>query len=126
MWYAGMRGAVSFALAITLDDSGSMTAEEESWIKPMVTTTLAVVLITNLAMAPLTKPLLRSLKLAADQQRCHSVSMMRDTDRNTSLHTPLHIPSRVSNYQTPRGTQAVTWQSHGNHMVITWQSVAIT
>ena len=80
MWFAGMRGAVSFALAITLpsaaaratDGGGgaSLLASDQSvWTVPIVTTTLGVVLVTNLLMAPLTGPLIRSLDLMADETR---------------------------------------------------------
>ena len=80
MWFAGMRGAVSFALAITLPNSA--IAEEapgaggdghdlrdSAWTVPLVTTTLGVVLFTNLVMAPLTGPLIRALELQADEMR---------------------------------------------------------
>ena len=75
MWFAGMRGAVSFALAITLPASTATASPAGSsaviadWTIPVVTTTLGVVLITNLLMAPLTGPLIRSLNLVADDVR---------------------------------------------------------
>ena len=77
MWFAGMRGAVSFALAITLPASAATAAASSgkdvgAWSIPMVTTTLGIVLITNLLMAPLTGPLIRSLDLVADDERCAS------------------------------------------------------
>jgi hypothetical protein len=62
IWFAGMRGSVSFALAITLPSSD---IHDATWTVPCVTTTLGMILLTNFVVAPLTRPLIRSLKLQA-------------------------------------------------------------
>ena len=53
MWFAGMRGAVSFALAITLPAATGHDAEA-AWTVPIVTTTLGLILFLNLCWAPFT------------------------------------------------------------------------
>lgn len=69
MWWSGLRGAVSFALAATLDDSRpEMQVMPPAHAKAIATTTLAIVIGTNLLLAPLTAPLIRALKLQDDQQ----------------------------------------------------------
>ena len=53
MWFSALRGSISFALAMTLDSV--MEKQIDSSVgKPIVTTTLAIILMTNMAMAPLT------------------------------------------------------------------------
>ena len=65
MWSSGLRGAVSFALAMTLVDQ-----RQDTQVVPInignviVSTTLAVVCFTNLLMAPVTGPLIACLRLA--------------------------------------------------------------
>ncbi|EOD30611.1 hypothetical protein EMIHUDRAFT_468332 [Emiliania huxleyi CCMP1516] len=64
MWWSGLRGAVSFALAMTLDDPRpERQVMPPAHAKAIVTTTLAVIVFTNLCIAPLTAPLLRRVKL---------------------------------------------------------------
>ena len=76
MWFSGMRGPLSFALAVTLPGAqaaqhmmpGAIT-DDARWTVPLNTTTLAITLITNLLMAPLTGPLIKMLDLQADDGR---------------------------------------------------------
>ena len=64
MWWSGLKGAVSFALAMTLNDSRtSHKVVPTAVAEHLVTTTLTCVLVTNLVVAPLTAPLLRRLRL---------------------------------------------------------------
>ena len=68
MWWSGLKGAVSFALAMTLNDSrASHMVLPTKKAKHLVTTTLVCVLFTNLIVAPLTGPLLRRLRLHTGQ-----------------------------------------------------------
>ena len=81
MWFAGMRGAVSFALAMTLDDTRQERQQAagrsgDQIMPKIVTTTLAVILFTNLIMAPLTGPLIRSLRLSAGKRVSGFSSLM--------------------------------------------------
>lgn len=52
VWFAGLRGAIAFALAITLDEA------RWTYAPTIVTSTLVVILFSNLVVGPLTKPLL--------------------------------------------------------------------
>jgi len=62
MWLSGLRGAVSFALAMTLDDdrTGVVPIDVATQI---VSTALVVIVATNLFLAPLMGPLIRHLRL---------------------------------------------------------------
>ena len=42
MWFAGMRGSVSFALAMTLEQGLQQGDKHQAWTTPIVTTTLAL------------------------------------------------------------------------------------
>ena len=64
MWFAGMRGAVSFALAITLPAATGHDAEA-AWTVPIVTTTLGLILFLNLCWAPFTGSLSPSPSLTS-------------------------------------------------------------
>mmetsp|Transcript_24162 Transcript_24162/g.56116 ORF Transcript_24162/g.56116 Transcript_24162/m.56116 type:complete len:172 (-) Transcript_24162:108-623(-) len=62
-----MRGGVSFALAMTLDDTRKVNdLISEITATRIVTTTLLTIVFTNFVMAPLTGPLIRALKLGGD------------------------------------------------------------
>jgi len=64
MWWSGLRGAISFALAITLDDTRvDHQVMPAAHAKAIVTTTLAIIIGTNLLMAPATAPLIRAMRL---------------------------------------------------------------
>ena len=66
IWWSGLRGAVSFALAMSLDDSReSHQVVSRSLAGYFNSTTLAVILATNLLLAPFTGPIIRRLRLAA-------------------------------------------------------------
>ena len=66
IWWSGLRGAVSFALAMSLDDSReSHQGVSRSLAGYFNSTTLAVILATNLLLAPFTGPIIRRLRLAA-------------------------------------------------------------
>lgn len=81
MWWSGLRGGVSFALAMTLDDTRQERQQAagrsgDQIMPKIVTTTLAVILFTNLIMAPLTGPLIRSLRLSAGKRVSGFSSLM--------------------------------------------------
>ena len=61
MWFSGMRGALSFALVVTLS-SHPQSLHHETYQK-MVAATLMTICVTTLLMAPATRPLIRSLRL---------------------------------------------------------------
>ena len=91
--FAGMRGSVSFALAIILPaaslHTGSTVADREAeWTVPIVSTTLYLIGITNLFLAPLTGPLIRSFRLQAvgaelEEMRGSAETTMLGTDGGT-------------------------------------------
>lgn len=60
MWFAGLRGAIPFALAFNMPQSGPMWNREV-----IVTTTLSVCLITTLVLGGLTEPLLKRMNLSS-------------------------------------------------------------
>jgi len=90
MWFAGMRGAVSFALAITLPAATGHDAEA-AWTVPIVTTTLGLILFLNLCWAPFTGPLIRLLDLQADDAR--RASFRAELPSTASSLSSLPIPS---------------------------------
>ena len=64
MWWSGLRGAVSFALAMTLDDSRE--SHKVFGMEPaarIITATLGAIVFSNVVMAPLTRPLIGCLGL---------------------------------------------------------------
>ena len=70
MWWSGLRGAVSFALAMTLDDSReSRQVINIQTAVPLVTTTLVAVVASNALLAPFTAPLIRCLRIAENQDK---------------------------------------------------------
>lgn len=111
MWFAGMRGAVSFALAMTLDD----TRQEENHaisdyqIMPkIVTTTLAVILFTNLIMAPLTGPLIRSLRLSAAKRVSGLSALMAGGNNSSRVPSRQPTPPLSASLLPPVGEPAAT------------------
>jgi sodium/hydrogen exchanger 8 len=66
MWFSAMRGALSFALVITLQDAeGSAQPVPPKVLHTLVTATLFIIVFTTLFMAPATRPLIRVLRLGA-------------------------------------------------------------
>jgi len=63
LWFAGLRGAVAFALALNFRGSSRNV---------IVTTTLAVVLFTTFVLGSLTAPLVRFLKLQKTETEAES------------------------------------------------------
>jgi len=69
LWFAGLRGAIAFALAIEMTDlktkqNPQQEGSPHSWL--FVTTTLVVVLFTTFVNGGLTAPLLKVLKIEND------------------------------------------------------------
>ena len=95
MWFSGLRGSISFALAMTLDSV--MEKQIDSSVgKPIVTTTLAIILMTNMAMAPLTGPLIRWLRLGAADGARGDTAFSRFTMSGAGLASSLLPPLRTS------------------------------
>ena len=95
MWFSGLRGSISFALAMTLDSV--MEKQIDSSVgKPIVTTTLAIILMTNMAMAPLTGPLIRWLRLGAADGARGDTAFSRVTMSGAGLASSLLPPLRTS------------------------------
>ena len=72
MWWSGLRGPISFALAVTLvgsDADDEVMPAQRAQI--MITTTLSIVIGTNLLLAPATAPLIRALKLSRAAPPAH-------------------------------------------------------
>ena len=67
MWFSGMRGALSFALVVTLSERRSphLTLPLPIYHQ-LVSATLVTIVVTTLLMAPATRPLVRSLRLGVD------------------------------------------------------------
>ncbi|KAL1514918.1 hypothetical protein AB1Y20_003998 [Prymnesium parvum] len=83
MWFSGMRGAVSFALAMTLEDTRDVR-DMISLTKAsrIVTATLAAIFFTNFVMAPFTGPLIGMMKLGRSSRS--SSGSTRCTSRRKS------------------------------------------
>lgn len=61
VWFAGLRGAIAFALALTMpDDNGKWNRDA------IVTTTLIVVIFTTVVIGGLTEPVLKKLNVSHD------------------------------------------------------------
>eukprot|EP00698_Gefionella_okellyi_P013799 TRINITY_DN379_c0_g1_i1.p1 TRINITY_DN379_c0_g1~~TRINITY_DN379_c0_g1_i1.p1 ORF type:complete len:637 (+),score=130.78 TRINITY_DN379_c0_g1_i1:205-1911(+) len=63
MWFSGLRGAVAFALVMTFP------ASSDDMYRRIISVTLAIVLITTVAMGGGTLPLLKALKQTKGQQQ---------------------------------------------------------
>jgi sodium/hydrogen exchanger 8 len=62
IWFAGLRGAIAFALAFTMP-------EEEGWNREaIVTTTLVVVFFTTIVIGGLTEPVIRKVRVQATDE----------------------------------------------------------
>jgi len=114
--FAGMRGSVSFALAIILPaaslHTGSTVADREAeWTVPIVSTTLFLIGITNLLLAPLTGPLIRSFRLQAvgaelEEMRGSAETTMLGTDGGAmgqSVREALLAEARPTCAESPGG-----------------------
>ena len=64
MWFSGMRGALSFALAVTLSRGLPQSLAHDVYHQ-LVAATLFTITVTTLLMAPATRPLIRVLKVGA-------------------------------------------------------------
>jgi sodium/hydrogen exchanger 8 len=73
MWFSGMRGALSFALAISLDDPLSPHPLPSHTYRTLVATTLLTISITTLLMAPLTRPLIRAMRIGGTSSASNSL-----------------------------------------------------
>jgi len=61
VWFAGLRGAIAFALALTMPDDGGRWNRDA-----IVTTTLVVVIFTTVVIGGLTEPVLKKLQVSHD------------------------------------------------------------
>lgn len=68
MWYSGMRGALSFALVVTLNGGRNFSVDDplshDSFLQ-LVGATLMTICVTTLFLAPGTRPLIRALRIGA-------------------------------------------------------------
>lgn len=65
MWFSGMRGALSFAMAIALDDDRYPHPVPPAIYHTLLYATLSTIVATTLLMAPATRPLIQLLDLRA-------------------------------------------------------------
>ncbi|KAL1520264.1 hypothetical protein AB1Y20_023733 [Prymnesium parvum] len=128
MWWSGLRGAVSFALAMTLDESReTQMVLRAGTAAPLVTTTLVAIVGSNLLLAPLTAPLIRWLRLDAPPAE-HSVdplllaaaqSAVRGRRGGGGAHViasaSLEAISEVPADGRGEAEEAVEWVRHGDH-----------
>ena len=121
MWFSGMRGALSFALAITLDDDRFAHPLPPPIFHALVSATLGTIVITTLLMAPATRPLIRLLKLGESESAttlspglmagCVSLEVSHagkpDPSARSMLSTPLlSEPNRDADDTTERTTKS--------------------
>ena len=84
MWWSGLRGAVSFALAMTLDDSReSHKVFSIETAARIITATLGVIVFSNVVMAPLTRPLIGCLGLGMQKVTAPSPSPATTVETTT-------------------------------------------
>ena len=103
MWFSGMRGPLSCALAVTKGaQAHPWLAEYSRWTVPVNTTTIAITFLTNLLMAPLTGPLIRLLDLQQDHERrtgrSAQSSRATGTPRPSGTLTPIESPRHSGTY----------------------------
>ncbi|KAL1528002.1 hypothetical protein AB1Y20_009373 [Prymnesium parvum] len=72
LWFAGLRGAIAFALAVYFPHSSA----NDSAPSVILSATLIIVLSTTLVLGGLTGPLVKCLRLEATDTRTHSVSQV--------------------------------------------------
>ena len=101
MWFSGMRGALSFALAVTLSRGLPQSLAHDVYHQ-LVAATLFTITVTTLLMAPATRPLIRVLKVGAptDLQKPflpntypHHATRQHPHRQWASRHRHLHDPS---------------------------------
>mmetsp|Transcript_16243 Transcript_16243/g.32657 ORF Transcript_16243/g.32657 Transcript_16243/m.32657 type:complete len:526 (-) Transcript_16243:152-1729(-) len=68
MWFAGLRGGVSFALVMVLDDSPAHHSFLPLVGPRLATATVSCIIFTNVVMGPLTAPVLARLRLTAPKR----------------------------------------------------------
>jgi len=93
MWFSGLRGAVSFALAMSLDDpryERQVMHRSEACL--IITTTLAIIFVTNACFAPMTSPLISSLSLTAPRQQLCTLSNTSSLALRGSSLRATHLP----------------------------------
>lgn len=86
MWFAGMRGGLCFALAITLDDHRYPHPLPDRLVHRVVASTLVTIAVSTLLLAPATGPLIRSLKLGRlpSESSALSISLLTSRERMQS------------------------------------------
>eukprot|EP00698_Gefionella_okellyi_P017755 TRINITY_DN5238_c0_g1_i2.p1 TRINITY_DN5238_c0_g1~~TRINITY_DN5238_c0_g1_i2.p1 ORF type:complete len:262 (-),score=47.03 TRINITY_DN5238_c0_g1_i2:14-799(-) len=124
MWFAGLRGAIAFALSLNLDDSGTYEVPHKN---ELIATTLFIVLFTTLVFGGATAPLLGALKLkqtpAADVQEqfasASSVASRGSRKSRGGLHRRWRIIDEM--YMKPLfgGSRRLTEQEQGRELVTT-------
>ena len=67
IWFAGLRGAIPFALAFNMPQNGPMWNREI-----IVTTTLIVCLLTTIVLGGMTEPLLKRMNLSVTENEGES------------------------------------------------------
>ena len=99
------RGPLPFALAITLPAQGTV---DPQWSVPIVTTTLAITLLTNLV-APLMRPIIWWLDLRADETRLQSRAPSALTSIRATACSAACDPTRdatTGDAMSPRATHS--------------------
>eukprot|EP00474_Spongospora_subterranea_P003990 CRZ04448.1 hypothetical protein [Spongospora subterranea] len=79
MWFAGLRGAVSFALALSVDTPNRSI---------VITTTLTIVFFTTVVCGGLTEPLLSKLKLRRDCNDVRNPLMVIEENGHREIAVP--------------------------------------
>ena len=118
MWFSGMRGALSFALAVTLDDERFPHPVQNKLYHKLVAATLLTIATTTLLMAPATRPLIRAVRLGPpDVSGDATAALLTHAISTTSLAryesspTPLNVGALLASSSAtllqPAGRRAV-------------------
>jgi sodium/hydrogen exchanger 8 len=122
MWFAGLRGAIPFALAFNMPVTGPMWNREV-----IVTTTLSVCLISTLILGGLTEPLLKRLNLSTSDRSSSSITetgFLSDEDETlefTFLNHENH--SHVSSVQRTKAVPGASSHTNMGYIHGRWREV---
>ena len=98
MWFAGMRGPLSFALAVSLDDSRYPMPLHGQLVRQLMSATLVAIASSAFLLAPATAPLIRSLPSLGGRPPSRGVGLsaaLLASPTSTPVTTPVTGPRGV-------------------------------